>query len=155
MDKKEMTAMRLDGATYRQIGEEFGVSRQRAQQILSPPASIRRYIVKKYNGRCNGCGIIVEKSGHVHHVNTDNGENYEDIDNLQLLCISCHRGKHDPKLNKKLNSLDLVTFTEAANLLNISRPTVYNLVKKQRLHPVVFGRNRYLLRAEIETLKKV
>ena len=48
---------------------------------------------------------------------------------------------------------DLVTFTEAAKLLNVSRPTIYNLIEKQKLHVVAFGHNRYLLRAEIERLK--
>lgn len=47
---------------------------------------------------------------------------------------------------------DLITFTEAAKLLKVSRPTVYNMVSKEKLHPVIIGRNRYLLRAEIEGL---
>lgn len=47
---------------------------------------------------------------------------------------------------------DLVTFSEAAKLLAVSRPTIYNLVTKEQLHPVVIGRNRYLLRTEIEGL---
>ncbi len=50
---------------------------------------------------------------------------------------------------------DLVTFTEAAKLLGVSRPTVYNLVSKEQLHPVIIGRNRYLLRTEIEGLINV
>ena len=48
---------------------------------------------------------------------------------------------------------DLLTFTEAAKILGVSRPTLYNLVVKEELHPVVIGRNRYLLRTEIEGLK--
>lgn len=47
---------------------------------------------------------------------------------------------------------DLVTFAEAAKLLQVSRPTVYNLVTKEQLHPVLIGRNRYLLRSEIKGL---
>lgn len=47
---------------------------------------------------------------------------------------------------------DLVTFTEAAQLLRVSRPTIYNMVVKEQLHPVIIGRNRYLLRTEIEGL---
>ena len=45
---------------------------------------------------------------------------------------------------------DLVNFTEAAKMLGVSRPTIYNLIEKQRLHIVAFGRNRYLLRTELE-----
>ena len=47
---------------------------------------------------------------------------------------------------------DLVTFTEAAKMLSVSRPTVYNMVVKEQLHPVSIGRNRYLLRTEVEAL---
>lgn len=47
---------------------------------------------------------------------------------------------------------DLVTFTEAAKILSISRPTLYNLVLKAQLHPILIGRNRYLLRSEVEGL---
>ena len=47
---------------------------------------------------------------------------------------------------------DLVTFTEAAGMLEVSRPTVYNLVVKEKLHPVIIGRNRYLLKSEVEGL---
>ncbi len=47
----------------------------------------------------------------------------------------------------------LLTFSEGAKILGVSRPTLYNLVGKQALHPVVIGRNRYLLRTEIEQLK--
>lgn len=48
---------------------------------------------------------------------------------------------------------DLVNFTDAAEILGVSRPTIYNLIEKQKLHIVAFGRNRYLLRAEILRLK--
>ena len=49
---------------------------------------------------------------------------------------------------------NLLTFTRAAEMLSVSRPTVYNLVNKNQLHPVVIGRNRYLLRHEVERLKR-
>lgn len=48
---------------------------------------------------------------------------------------------------------DLVTFSEAATMLEVSRPTLYNFVERNRLHPVLIGRNRYLLRTEVEKLK--
>ena len=51
-----------------------------------------------------------------------------------------------------IKTADLVTFAEAAKLLQVSRPTVYNLVTKEQLHPVLIGRNRYLLRSEIKGL---
>ncbi|MBA7481026.1 hypothetical protein ES707_16494 [subsurface metagenome] len=49
---------------------------------------------------------------------------------------------------------NLLTFTKAAEMLGVSRPTVYNFVNRQQLHPVTIGRNRYLLRHEVERLKQ-
>ena len=93
MDRKEVLRLRLDGETYQSIADKTEVSRQRIQQILSPPAAIRKLIVARAEGRCQGCGIKVGKSGHVHHIG-NTGEDYHDIDNLKLLCISCHRKAH-------------------------------------------------------------
>lgn len=55
------------------------------------------------------------------------------------------------ELNLKVENL--VTFSQAARDLGVSRPTVYNMVAKFRLHPVEIGSNRYLLRNEVEFLK--
>ncbi len=95
MDKKEMLVLRLDGFTYQYIADKAKVSRQRVQQILSPPKAIRQFVVEKYHGRCADCGIYVGDSGHVHHQNTLE-EDYQDINNLFLLCVSCHRQRHSP-----------------------------------------------------------
>lgn len=51
-----------------------------------------------------------------------------------------------------IKTSNLLTFSEAARILKISRPTLYNLVAKVQLHPVLIGRNRYLLRSEVERL---
>jgi transposase len=48
---------------------------------------------------------------------------------------------------------DLVTLSDAAKILNISRPSVYNWITKYNLNPVVIGNNRYLLRSELEMIK--
>jgi excisionase family DNA binding protein len=48
---------------------------------------------------------------------------------------------------------DLLTCNQAARILGVSRPTVYNMIERYQLHPVLIGRNRYLLRGEIEGLK--
>jgi hypothetical protein len=88
--------MRLEGRTYLEIGRELRVSRQRAQQILEPPAVIRAAVVDRDGGLCRGCGLIVGKSGHIHHRGSTGlaPETYQDLANLILLCISCHRGEH-------------------------------------------------------------
>ena len=49
-----------------------------------------------------------------------------------------------------ISTPDLLTFAEAAELLGISRPTVYNMVSRYQLHPVLIGKNRYLMRSEVE-----
>lgn len=49
---------------------------------------------------------------------------------------------------------DLITLSAAAKILGVSRPTVYNLMDRYRLHPLVIGRNRYLLREEVEFLRE-
>ena len=54
-----------------------------------------------------------------------------------------------------IKTQDLVSFTEAARILGISRPSVYVWLKQQKLRVVVeLGSNRYLLRVEVEELAK-
>ncbi len=85
--------MRLDGMTYEVIAVKFGISRQRVQQLLSPPKAIRDYVVAKAEGKCQCCGIWVGKSGQVHHYG-DEVDTYQDTEKLELLCLSCHRKRH-------------------------------------------------------------
>ncbi len=49
---------------------------------------------------------------------------------------------------------NLVTYAVAATELGVSRPTVYSLVDKYKLHPVIIGNNRYIMKDELEALKK-
>ena len=101
-----MLRLRLEGHTYQYIANNTGLTRQRIQQILSPPRAIRDYMIKKYSGLCVDCGILVGKSGHVHHENMDSEEKYDDIDNLVLLCCSCHRTRH--RIHHDVNSHTIV-----------------------------------------------
>lgn len=94
MTSSEMLKMRLEGNTYQQIANKAGVSRQYIQEVLSPPRDVREYVLNKYQGKCDCCGVLVGRSGHIHHRNVNNGENYQDIDNLRLLCVSCHLRQH-------------------------------------------------------------
>jgi len=59
-----MLRLKLDGYSYNHIGELAGISRQRVQQLLSPPIAVRRIIVKAYNGHCAACDIYVGYGGH-------------------------------------------------------------------------------------------
>lgn len=107
IDKAEMLRLRLDGYSYQHIADVANISRQRVQQLLSPPSDIRNFIVKKYEGRCVDCGVYVGQHGHVHHNNSDN-ESYQDIENLELLCIGCHRKRHPPD---NMNTRNEVKYT--------------------------------------------
>lgn len=99
-----MLLLRLKGYTYSKIAKEAGISRQRVQQLLSPPKEIREYIYNKYDGCCADCGILIGRSGHIHHENSNTEENYQDINNLVLLCISCHLRRHFPPEKRRPNS---------------------------------------------------
>lgn len=94
--KQEMLSLKLQGQSYRAISVLAGISRQRVQQLLAPPRAIRAIVVKRAEGICQGCQIYVGNSGHVHHQGAHEGENYNDLDNLELLCPSCHRTEHLP-----------------------------------------------------------
>ena len=88
--------LRLAGMAYAEIGRHMKVSRQRAQQLLAPPPALRRFIVERAKGRCEKCGVLVGMSGHVHHrasIGMD-CDTYHDVENLALLCLSCHRQTH-------------------------------------------------------------
>jgi len=114
MDKKKLLELRLKGMTYQAIANEVGVSRQRIQQLLSPPEAVRVYVVNKYHGCCKECGLLVGNTGHIHHIG-GNEENYNDIENLELLCMSCHRVKH---------SIGAVETSSFGNNYNTSQPDI-------------------------------
>ncbi len=101
--REDALKLRLDGQTYRQIGTALGVSRQRIQQILSPPTAVRNMVVERAGGLCQDCGVGVGYSGHVHH-KYGAEENYNDLFNLQLLCLSCHRKAHPSLRTNTLES---------------------------------------------------
>lgn len=89
-----MIGLRLRGRTYQYIAGKAGVSRQRIQQIISPPKHIRDLVIERYNRHCDSCGIYVGVGGHIHHRDSNGEEDYNDTENLQLLCVSCHLRKH-------------------------------------------------------------
>lgn len=93
--KLEVLRLRLSGLPYRAIAERLGVSRQRIQQLISPPPAITNFVRNRANGLCQQCGIQVA-SGHIHHKGSSGLEpdRYNDLANLQYLCVSCHRIAH-------------------------------------------------------------
>ena len=94
--KDRAMELRLQGETYAAIGTALGVSRQRIIQMLNPPPAIRKIVVDRAGGLCEKCGILVGESGAVHH-KASRGlscDQYHDLDNLALVCPSCHRMAH-------------------------------------------------------------
>ncbi len=135
-----MLNLRLDGFTYADIARKAGISRQRVQKILSPPREIRMFVVNKYSGQCANCGIHTGFSGHLHHNGDCDEESYMDIENLQLLCISCHRGKHI-NLEKKYRDTNLIRYRQQhpditvralAAIFKISKSRVHQILKKEQ-----------------------
>ena len=115
MDKGEMLSLRLQGLTYSQIADRALVSRQRVCQILQPPAAVRRWLRVRYNDACASCGILLNGHGHVHHAGNGPEENFNDLENLILLCIGCHRTLH-PGHHNPSNDL-----SEAQRLTNVEQ----------------------------------
>lgn len=124
----------------------------------------RDQVIKRDKGICQNCGA---EASIVHHLsyNMFDGEKTP-ISKLINLCPTCHRKYHSspyqgqsghtkasPDHTITIKTDDLLTFSEAAKILNVSRPTIYNLVLREKLHPVLIGKNRYLLRTEIERLE--
>ena len=92
---EKIHGLRLDGMSYAQIGKIINLSRQRVQQLISPSPEIKKCVLTRANGKCESCGVIVGKAGHIHH--KTNGKDFNDVANLLLLCISCHRTIHQGK----------------------------------------------------------
>ena len=93
---EEVRDMVLDGNTYAEIARRCGVSRQRVQQIISPPRHIMAKVKERAQGRCEDCGILIHKGAHLHHVNGDKIDpvKFNGIENIKYLCLGCHRKEH-------------------------------------------------------------
>ena len=90
-------ALRLDGQSCITIARTLGLSRQRVQQMLTPPAAIRDHVIRAAKGRCAGCGIICGRHGQTHDTRTTGTmacDEYDDLAVLEWRCASCHRGVH-------------------------------------------------------------
>lgn len=96
---REALMLLCHGFTYGAIGSFFGLSRQRIQQALSPPPHVRRTLLRRTEGYCEGCRASIGTPGHVHHI-SNQGDSYNSIANLRLLCASCHSKEHPSSLPK-------------------------------------------------------
>jgi hypothetical protein len=94
-------AMRLDGKSYREIGQALGVTRQRVQALIAPPTKTEDIVVARAGGRCEACQAPAGRSGHIHHRQAKGmtPDTYNAEPNLALLCPSCHPKAHrDPEV---------------------------------------------------------
>lgn len=62
-------------------------------------------------------------------------------------------GKIGAMVKITLEATELLSYTEATQILGISRPTIYNMVADGRLHIVSISRSKFLLRSEVIFLK--
>ena len=53
----------------------------------------------------------------------------------------------------KLQTDDLLNFSETARILGVTRVTIYAMIKREELHPFAIADRRYLLKDEVEELR--
>ena len=54
----------------------------------------------------------------------------------------------------KLQTDDLISFSEAARFLKVTRVTIYAMIEREELHPFGIADRRYLFKEEVEKLMK-
>lgn len=52
----------------------------------------------------------------------------------------------------RLQVSNLLSFSEAARMLGVTRVTIYAMIARAELHPLAIADRRYLLREEVERL---
>lgn len=95
-DIDAMIQLKLKGLSYREIAKQAGVSRQRIHQLLSPPSAIGLAVQQRAQLKCEHCQIRL-LGGHIHHKGGQDGT-WNDLSQLEYLCLSCHRIAH--QMNK-------------------------------------------------------
>ena len=102
MDIKLIVKEKNKGHSYADIAKKFNVSRQYIQACVRPPSQLREEIFLLYDYKCALCGKVVGVSGDIHH-KTYNYRILNNINNLQLLCRTCHSKEN--KWRKHMNTL--------------------------------------------------
>jgi len=57
-------------------------------------------------------------------------------------------------LGNVMSENNLINFSQAAELLSVSRPTIYAMIERGELHPIQIADRQYLKRDEVEHLSK-
>jgi len=55
----------------------------------------------------------------------------------------------------KLQTDDLMSYSEAARTLRVTRVTIYAMIERGELHPLAIADRRYLLREEVERVERI
>ena len=91
--RQRALAMWLKGMTFTAVARAMGVSRQWVHEMLVPPKDLRQFIYNQAGGKCQDCGVHLGRNGHYHSI--DDGPIDDFTKPLILLCLACHRPKHD------------------------------------------------------------
>ena len=91
--RKRALGMWLQGMTFTAIAKEMGVSRQWVHEMLCRPPALRKATYDLAGGKCQECFVHLGRNGHYH--STDDGPIDDFTKPLVLLCLACHRPKHD------------------------------------------------------------
>lgn len=57
-------------------------------------------------------------------------------------------------INNAMSENNFVNLSQAAEILGVSRPTIYKMIERGELHPVLIATRQYLKRDEVEEIKK-
>lgn len=112
-DRRLAITLRTKGFSYQIIGKTLGVSRQYAQWLCKPPKSVMRELQirsewktePRGKRKCEACGEA-KAIYHTHHIdNKVEVWEYNKLENLLYLCISCHREIHSRRLSNPKEAL--------------------------------------------------
>lgn len=147
IDKSKAYALRMSGLSFPQIAKIFHVSPQRIQQILCPDPQTRDAVKKHSNNHCERCGIYV-LHGHVHHkAQGDEFARYNNIANLQYLCISCHRHVHPGGENSPRKQTKRVVYMQLRQMIRDKKKLQPAGTKLITIHNVTIEEVESILRA--------
>ncbi len=164
----------VEGKTLQEIGDLFGVSRERVRQMMAKFGlergyhksanwwksregyhSLEEYIANAHKRQgdnlllrkfikktiCSECGRFHNKL-HIHHIVYP----ISSLDDIQILCPSCHAVKHKSKVTfaKQIDLFNLYTWGVSAKDLaikyNIKKITVYKIIEKIRSNRMAYKR---------------
>lgn len=123
--RDELLKLKQQGLTYAELGDRFGVSRQRVQQLIRTN--------NPRNGHCSRCGRYDEHL-HEHH------KSYSP-EVVEMLCVSCHMktNKGNSKLQRAFASSNFqgpVTRQFIREQFGCSYASTCNLVKQFKVEAI-------------------